>query len=105
MKTSDILSRARDLVDAGWCKGRSHDEWGNHCAVGAIALAEAEATCCNPGIMDTLTVYPYIALLDVVKGFGDYSGVPEFNDDPGVAKQDVLNAFDKAIISLEEKGL
>lgn len=106
MKASEILSDARDRVNRGWCKHVSADGYGNVCAVGAITRAEARASEANPLIRSSLYPnYPYHALLGAVKEFGDYASIPSFNDDPLTTKADVLNAFDKAIITLEEKGL
>lgn len=105
MKTSEILADARDHVMRGWCKHVSVDGQGNVCAVGAIAWAEKLAGIVDPTIRYELKIYPYSALMRAVEEFGDYGSVPAFNDDARTTKADVLNAFDKAIIQLEEQGL
>lgn len=82
------------------------DNLGNVCAVGALSVAEGEVMAAHPWFdPSTLKVMPLAALTEATSEFGDYRHVPSFNDDPKTTKQDVLNCFDKAIASLEEKGL
>lgn len=102
MKASEILQDARDRVANGWCQGRCRDQFGGVCA--AIAVREAER---HAAVMGTnqhhLSVYT--ALTQQLGEFGYYDSIFQFNDHPATTKQDVLNLFDKAILSLQEKGL
>lgn len=96
MKTSEFLRNAREHVNRGWCKRKGRDEYGNVCVMGAICRAEAEMGAFNTG---------YAVLRDQLKEFGYPPNLVLFNDAPETTKQDVLNLFDKAILSLEERGL
>lgn len=104
MKTSEILATARAHVNNGWCQNVGTDTSGNMCALGAISWAEVAAMKQDPRVRSKLVTFPTDALMLVVREFG-YESVVGFNDDPATTQQDVLNAFDKAICSLEEKGL
>lgn len=36
---ANVLELAADLVELGWCRGKLVDQDGNHCMLGAIAVA------------------------------------------------------------------
>lgn len=104
MKASEHLAAARDEIEKGWTTGTLQDHVGNVCAVGAINRVANEA---KPQGLDafvntcTAGNSAAAALEKVVQELGGH-GIMGFNDSS--TKQDVLNAFDKAIGQLEERG-
>lgn len=104
MKASEHLGAARDEIDKGWTRGTLQDHLGNVCAVGAISRVAAQA---NPQGLDAFVETcaagnaAAAALDKVVQELGGNT-IMEFNDTS--TKEDVLNAFDKAIAQLEERG-
>jgi hypothetical protein len=97
MKASELIGMARDRLEKGWCQYTFSDSDGHVCAAAALGRA-----------MPAGQLAAYIHARDAViraakeQGFGSLIG---FNDCPTTTKQDVLDLFDKVIISLEEKGL
>lgn len=86
------LIAARGLIEQGWIKGRAKRKVGlihrhySYCIIGALYESDS-----GPG--DSA----HHALYDVVGPIG----IVTFNDQPSTTKQDVLNAFDKAIANLK----
>jgi hypothetical protein len=97
MKTSELLRKAKAaLLEMGWTKNTARDEWGRHCAVGAVLLFDAETktqaeardflcTAC-PGVED-----------DIVR----------FNDRRTTTFNDIMDVFDRAekLALIDEEGV
>lgn len=104
MKDSEYLALARDEVEKGWTQRTLQDDMGNVCSVGAINRVAKQA---QPQGLDafvdicTSGTNATAALDHVVRELGS-SSIMSFNDRS--SKLDVLNAFDKAIAQLEERG-
>lgn len=95
----DCLTKARELVARGWCKGKAHDG-DKFCAVGA--LAESSITV-NTG---QATVPGYLIWREALAALNSqvpapYPNLVTFND--ATNQRAVLNVFDKAITYV--KGL
>lgn len=112
MKASEFLSQARDELAAGWTTGTLEDRMGNVCSVGALARTAAMQ---QPQTFDDFTRVceagnrASAALEMVIKelrGSDPQASVTimGFNDSSRTEMADVLNAFEKAIIQLEERG-
>lgn len=89
------LTKARALVEAGWCKGQ-YELHGAYCAIGAICKAEGS----RPTRAD---LSPNVAKLAALLPSDPcpMRAVLRFND--GGTKADVLQLFDKAIAN-EQTG-
>lgn len=109
MKASEVLSSARDILNTGWHKGWFSDGKGNYCAIGACMKA-AEVGLMTPEVFQKLPRKSgyrgaTAALSDKLFEMTGEGELSEYNDDPKVTKQDMLDLFDKTIAGLEEKGL
>lgn len=105
MKASEHLAAARDELDKGWVRGTLEDHLGNVCAVGAInRVAQQSKPQGLDAFAETCTAgnAAAAALDKVVQELGGRS-IMSYNDH-SPSKEDVLNAFDKAIGQLEERG-
>lgn len=81
------LTAARLVIEEfGWCRGRSEDDYGRVCAVGALRAATGIWTGTVSGIPGHRT------LREVIGG-----SVIMYNDLVATSKEDVLAVFDKAI--------
>lgn len=104
MKLSEILTNARGVVSNGWCQGAYYDGNGSYCSIGALSKALQS----SPQVLEGeryREAYMYLNNHLPALGFDNGQDVVDFNDDPATTQQDVLNLFDKAIASAEEKGL
>lgn len=110
MKTSEVLERARTEVARGWTKGEYVNEGGNVCALGAVHRAcghrfdqHGYPVTESDGPLSECSI-ACAALRAHLGEFGDFVFIEDFNDDEGIVQQDVLNLFDKAIGTLQERG-
>lgn len=98
----DNLKEAKKIVEAGWCQ-RLYAEGDNHCAVGAIYAA-----CKNPTIAEHMVDVFIEANKIPNSGSGRYftktCSISVWNDLKTTTKQDVINAFDKAIEHAQDKS-
>lgn len=107
MKVSELVAQARDELFKGWAKGTLSDGQ-NVCAVGALRRATmANLQNGAPAVFkearEALNLKAGEMSADVGMPFAT-GAVESFNDFYGTKKEDVLNLFDKATISLEEQG-
>lgn len=95
MLTSEVLRRARDLIDTPekWCQGDLGGN-GSYCAVGACKLALG---------MDLRDPILFNGILDVLRELEVVMRMwpSEFNDAPHTTHADVMAAFDEAIAEAE----
>jgi hypothetical protein len=98
-KAAGVLIEARNLVEEGWCR-RSfmrRDDQGNvrYCIVGAIDAA------CRDGLDDELSYLRAHAVNRMVEAAGTRNrgevGISIWNDSWRRTKEEVLQAFDRAI--------
>lgn len=105
MKVSEVLTDARETINEGWCQHMGRDRNGNYCALGALRLAEDRALLAGHDGSLYGGRFACEYLDDHLPEFGQYESIVAFNDNPFTKQQDVLNLFDKAIASAQEKGL
>ena len=104
----DVLTRAKELINVGWCRGRYHltpqaqrlkplygfvEDWqltsvDRYCAIGAIRQAAID-------VQYRSSIAPIVE--SVRKAANTRHQATIWNDHPNTTKQDVLNAFDRAI--------
>ncbi len=125
-----ILEEAKSLLKrrAAWVQGSWHEQWQKHqdgkmCALGALRYVangkptDYKAVPLSDGMQRLVThmedalayadanTVPWKlaenALTDVVRKHG-FDDVPDFNDNHGTTKADVLKAFDQAIAKLKD---
>lgn len=103
MKTSEFLSHARERLNKGWCQNLAEDTKGNVCAWGALWDVGNVLAYQVQGVLKISAT-----ALGELNHFAHEQGflsIVKMNDHPETTKLDMLNAFDKVIIGLEEKGL
>jgi len=83
-----ILREARAIVAEGWCKGVAEDGQGNHCALGALALAA-------PRERVIKTIIPILNKA-LPKSFS-FGTIACYNDSLSTTQADILALFDRAI--------
>lgn len=104
MKVSELLAQARDELFKGWVSGKLLDvQSGGVCAVGALR----RATMSN--IQNGSSAVFWEARTELNRKACEMSNsrfdlVEHFNDHFASGKQDMLDLFDKAIVSVEEVG-
>lgn len=99
MKASELCDAARGELYKGWTQRTYRASNGNVCAIGALERVAVQ----NMAIQQAGVVQRELNA-KCREMFGRMS-VPNFNDDRNTTKEDVLALFDKATISLEERGL
>ena len=98
MKRS-ILVRARELVSQGWIRGEAARD-GSYCMVGAIRVAlEQDGVPSDQAISGAWLFYA-----PQLRPFTEQYNPSVFNDYHAKGVEDVLEAFDKAIASLEAEA-
>lgn len=107
MLESEVMWKAAEHVDAGWCQNRLEDAQGNVCAVGAIhkasrdidqvKLSHSQSFSCRQALCETLIEQ---GLLPV----GSFSGIARWNNAAGRTAQEVAEMMRKTAIKLEEQG-
>lgn len=109
MKISELLAEARDELSQGWEKHTLlNAKTGSVCAVGALRRATMNHV--QDGAIPlfrkarTMLNAKAVEMADDVSMLGASTGVEGFNDWAMTSKQDVLNLFDKVIITAEETG-
>ncbi len=111
MPVMQVLEKARNLVEEGWCKYRLTDSEGNYCLKAAIGLAAGTYVKTDFGVgfqrdhLSGLTLGQLrddVAATRVLQEFlpEGFNSIPVFNDDPQTTQGDVLAVVDKAIASL-----
>ena len=103
MKPSEYLRAAREkIVQHGWTQGTIQDKRG-FCALGACAKVCEDRARLE---MSDARMYHTAqrALADKCKEIYGRVNVVTVNDTPGRTQQEMLDLFEKAAISLEEKG-
>jgi hypothetical protein len=85
------LQKARDIIANGWCKYRAEDGQGNHCALGAIAVA-------------TPSKKEFVELLKILHSIvpRPFISIANFNDSPITIQVDVIALFERAIAHVRE---
>lgn len=102
VSTAVMMRRAIAVLAAGrWIRGDLHDAGGGSCALGAIHLG-------MEGYMVNVRDYRVAEaiLLQTLKDMHPEltaDTIPDFNDDPAVTYEDILAAFEKTAIILEER--
>lgn len=112
-KVKDALVQAKGLLETGgWIQRNFSDGNGAHCALGAIN----QVTIGEPSYFSVDPSDPRSMVVNGAKRFlasGTYTGcevpgcacsVGNWNDHPSRTKEDVLAAFDRAVLKLEEEG-
>jgi len=101
------LRVARGYIEQGWCTGFLRQANGQYCAIGAIRMAICGHTWTKP-------IYPPLyhetmrRLVDSLppwykeKYNNNFASVVSWNDAKGRTKQDVLAAFDRALLARKE---
>ena len=108
MTTKEILTAARGFIKEGWTKDNyACDEDGlrqwptspqacRWCAVGSLyatlGIHKDDRNKPNKSFDGTLNY-----LNNIVRYFGDYTVISDFNDNPETTKEDILAVFDEAI--------
>lgn len=99
MNTSEILIRAKqELITRGWCQGMYRSPQQEVCSIGAIIAASCAASSDDYGT--TFVVSAEIVLHRALGG-GPRS-IMSWNDDPARTPEEVLAAFDAAIVMAQE---
>jgi hypothetical protein len=99
MTTNDEAKAALEdamnlLAEDGWCQDKLHDQWGRHCAMGALA----KATRADGELSMTERPHYLGAFYRLKRVVDDENGsVAIWNDTPGRTIEDVLLAFKQAI--------
>lgn len=87
----EVLKKAREKINNGWCQGDYVNEEGCVCTVGAVELTIGR---------ESILFYPTLDFL--TKFLPKYSDcVIYYNDHPSTTKEDILALFDKAIAAKE----
>lgn len=99
--TKQLLERAKCLIERGWCQGTyARDDRGFSVPTDfrtATCFCTLGALFRSAGVDDEKSFTRARASLDKVVARRGFTYIPEFNDDPSTAKEDVLSAFDEAI--------
>lgn len=95
MKTGETLIAARDHVRQGWIQKHAISSEGV-CIVGAVHRAAHHHDQKFPAL--------YILQHKMHEMWPEFQSIVKFNDHPGRTKQEVLDVFDKAILTLQERG-
>lgn len=111
MKTSEFLQASRDRVEAGWCQNHYEDFRGNVCTSGAMKVqARADSGSFYAHLQGRIVLaskieeeYPE-GIWTQIAPCGEGVSIPIWNDMEGRTKQEVLNMYDKAILTLQELG-
>lgn len=91
-----VLEEARDILNgADWYHGNNPSD-GCKCAY--TAIAQAEDNVCSA----SLRTARFFAEANDIADDGYLNGVPNWNDAPGRTKEEVLEAFDKAIAAADK---
>lgn len=100
---ADVLRRAADLVDEGWCQGRSHiksaDGGDRYCAAGAIQKVALSAD---------IGWHAEERVIDILRGrIGGRTvsrwNIPRWNDEPGQTAEAVSAKLRAVADSLENE--
>lgn len=97
---TQVLQKAKKILEKGWCKGMEDDGAGNHCATGALRAAGCYDLPFAEDVEKTLAKA-------MVRGFNpeeDYAQdtIQNYNDAESRRRYQVLAAFDRAIDSLKK---
>lgn len=86
MTVSNLLQEARALIERGWCQGEFQIEE-QYCVIGAIETAR-EKYSARTGITAQKVLWLHS---------GGGCSLPNWNDQPGRTKEEVLALFDRAL--------
>jgi len=92
-EVTQILSRAYEILEGGWCQRHMQDYVGSYCILGAISKVFTENGCV-PSINYHRARWRIEQAIEI-----DYGAnvVSDFNDFPGRTKEEVLDVVAKAI--------
>ena len=97
----DVLTKARELIAQGWCKGASQDGT-DYCMVGAVYKAETGyCWLTKPGGPSSEALFALMLHLPwQPNGKNAQKVIPKFNDHNTTTHADVLDVFDKTLADL-----
>ena len=107
---SEYLTTAKDELAGGWIQGDLHNTQGV-CMLGALAYADCALLNAQLGPSKHYRAAELLLRKKIAEMWPDLPVfidglpvLPGFNDAPERTHQDVLDVFDKAILSAQEQG-